>query len=464
MSGIKAVKFTKNNGLLSISIRLFGEAKIPSEKDKKTLRKNSNHVSKTIVLKVPYTNKHKILNDPIYGFITIPSKTIFDLIEHPYFQRLRRISQLGLSYLVYPGAYHTRFHHALGAMYLMQQAIDVLRSKGHQVTDEEAEAVSIAILLHDIGHGPFSHALEHSIVNHVTHEQISLLFMNKFNELFEGKLDLAIRIFKGQYPRTFLHQLISSQLDVDRLDYLKRDSFYSGAVEGQINSDRLITMLNVADDELVIDAKGIYSVEKFIIARRLMYWQVYLHKTVLAAEFMLVEILRRAKDLVEQGTDLFCTSAFRRFLYQSIDAAAFENDPGVLDDFSRLDDADLLCALKEWTLHEDPVLSMLCKRLINRKLLRTELQNTPFDEEKIHRLKEEVKTLFNLKGNEADYFVFTDKVGNSAYKSEKDTIKLLYKDGSVVDIADASDQPESAIRSYTVTKYFLCYPKECKRS
>lgn len=404
-------------------------------------------------------NKRKIVNDPIYGFVSIPYPIVFDLIEHPYFQRLRRIKQLGLTNLVYPGALHTRFHHTLGAMHLMTEAIEEIKSKGHEITDEEAEAVTIAILLHDIGHGPFSHALEHSIVNNVNHEDISELFMNKLNEEFKGKLSLAIRIFQNKYPKKFLHQLVSSQLDVDRLDYLKRDSFYTGVSEGVVSSERIIKMLNVANGQLAIEAKGIYSIEKFIIARRLMYWQVYLHKTVLSAENLLVNILKRAKELAEKKVDLFCTPALKTFLYKQYSAEDFNNKPQLLDAFAALDDNDIMTSVKVWTLHKDFVLSDLCKRLINRKLLKVELQNNQFKESAINSIKEEVKKKYKLTDKEVEYFVFTGNVFNDAYRADKISINILFKDGTVADIAKASDQLNIDVLAKTVKKHYLCYPK-----
>ena len=320
-------------------------------------------------------NKLKVLNDPIYGFIQIPNSLIFDIIEHPYFQRLRRITQMGFSNLVYPGANHTRFHHALGCVYLMEKAVRVLRFKQVVISEEEEIALYIAILLHDIGHGAFSHALEHSIVSGISHEEISLKFMHKLNKEFKGKLDLAIEIFEGKYNRNFLYQLISSQLDIDRLDYLKRDSFYTGVTEGNISSDRLIVMMNVKNDELVIEQKGIYSVEKFLIARRLMYWQVYLHKTGLVAENMLVNVLKRAKYLAEKGHELYASNSLNYFLYHQIDQNNFTKD--TLAKFSKLDDYDILSAIKEWTNHSDRVLSLLSKMIVNRKLLKIEIQKNP---------------------------------------------------------------------------------------
>jgi HD superfamily phosphohydrolase len=411
-------------------------------------------------LKSLTTNKHKILNDPIYGFTSIPNELIFDILEHPYYQRLRRITQLGLTYLVYPGAYHTRFHHALGAMHLMQKAVKTLQSKGHEITPVEETAVLAAILLHDIGHGPFSHALEHSIVNGVNHEDISLMIMDRLNEQFDGKLSLAIQIFKNQHPKLFLHQLISSQLDVDRLDYLKRDSFYTGVSEGVINSDRLISMFNVRNGELVIDAKAIYSVEKFIIARRLMYWQVYLHKAVLSAEFTLVEILKRAKYLVQNGTELFSTLALNEFLKKNHSLEDFNTNPGLLDTFCLLDDFDIMTSVKEWVHHKDKVLSLLCTKIIERKLLKIELQDQPFELEYILEIQKKTEAKFKINPNESQHLVFTDKIDNKAYNPKKDKINLLYKNETIVDIADAADQLNISVLAKTVTKYFLCYPKE----
>lgn len=403
-------------------------------------------------------NKRKIFNDPIYGFVSIPHPIIFDLIEHPYFQRLRRIKQLGLTNLVYPGALHTRFHHAIGAMHLTGLAIEEIKSKGHEITDEEAKAVRIAILLHDIGHGPFSHALEHSIVNNINHEDISTLFMNRLNEEFNGELTLAIKIFQNKYSKKFLHQLISSQLDMDRLDYLKRDSFYTGVSEGVISSDRIIKMLTVVNDQLAIEAKGIYSIEKFIIARRLMYWQVYLHKTVLSAENLLVMILKRAKDLAHQKVKLFCTPALEKFLYNQYSAEDFTSDHKLLELFALLDDNDIITSVKVWTEHKDIVLSNLCKRLTNRKLLKVELQNSPFSKQKINRLKKEAQKKFGLNGKEVEYFVFSGNVINDAYRADKISINILYKDGKVIDITKASDQLNIDVLSKTVRKHFLCFP------
>ena len=404
-------------------------------------------------------NKLKIFNDPIYGFVSIPFEIIYDLIDHPYFQRLRRIKQLGLTNLVYPGALHTRFHHAMGAMHLMNEAIDVLRAKGNEITDEEAKGVTIAILLHDIGHGPFSHALEHSIVNNVTHEDISELFMNRLNKEFGGELTLAIKIFNNKYKKKFLHQLVSSQLDMDRLDYLKRDSFFTGVSEGVVSSDRIIKMLNVKNDELAVEAKGIYSIEKFIIARRLMYWQVYLHKTVISAESLLVNILKRAKELAERKVELFCTPALRVFLYDKFSKAEFKTNPSLLDSFALLDDYDIMASVKVWMTHDDDVLAMLCSNLLNRNLFKIELRNNPFKQAEIEKEKERIKKEYHLKKNEVNYFVFSGNIQNDAYRADKIRINILSKDGKIMDITDASDQLNIKVLAKTIKKYYLCSPK-----
>lgn len=403
-------------------------------------------------------NKLKILNDPIYGFITIPNELIFDVIQHQYFQRLRRVSQMGLTYLVYPGAHHTRFHHALGCMHLMSKAIRTLQFKGVEISEEESTALLLAILLHDIGHGPFSHAMEHSIVEEITHEEISLAFMNILNKEFEGKLSLAIQIFKGDYHRKFFNQLISSQLDMDRSDYLKRDSFYTGVAEGNINSERLITMLNVVDDELVVEEKGIYSVEKFLIARRLMYWQVYLHKTGVVAEQLLVRVLKRAKELAQQGEVLNVSPPFNYFLNNKINAANFDDE--ALKIFSKLDDYDIVSAMKSWMDHEDIVLSKLCTMIINRNLLKVKLTETEISEDDFNKRKEKVKKKFGLSEEEVVYFVFKSSVSNQAYDNKKTGIQILMKNGRVLDVAEASDHLNLKTLSKPVKKYFVCYPKE----
>ena len=403
--------------------------------------------------------KRKIINDPIYGFVTLPADLIYDLINHPYFQRLRHIKQLGMTNLVYPGALHTRFHHAIGAMHLMTEAIDVLRSKQIEITDEEAEAVSIAILLHDIGHGPFSHALEHTIVQGVNHENISALLMEKLNKKFKGKLSLAIKIFNNKYKKKFLHQLVSSQLDMDRLDYLKRDSFFTGVSEGVISSDRIIKMLYVKNDELAVEEKGIYSIEKFIIARRLMYWQVYLHKTVVAAENMLVNILLRATELSNKGEDLFATPAFSVFLKNNYSKKDFISKPKLLDTFALLDDYDIFSSIKVWMHHSDKILATLCKSLVERKLFKIELKKEIIDASYKKQLLEKAMKLYKVSEKEAAYYVVSGEIENSAYKPNNVKINILMKDGSVMDIAQAGDQLNVEVLSKTVKKYFICYPK-----
>jgi hypothetical protein len=407
--------------------------------------------------------KGKFFNDPVYGFIHVSSDLIFRLIEHPYFQRLRRIRQLGLTNLVYPGALHTRFQHAMGAMYLMNEAIEVIRSKGAQISDLEAEAVRIAILLHDIGHGPFSHALETSIVNNVTHEDISGLIMDQLNHEFDGRLGLAISIFRNKYKKKFLHQLVSSQLDMDRLDYLLRDSFFTGVSEGIVSSDRIVKMLAVSNDELVVEDKGIYSIEKFIIARRLMYWQVYLHKTVLSAEHLLVNILKRAKELAERGVDVFCTPDLCIFLYNRITKTAFIKRPEVLRAFAGLDDYDIMAAIKVWTHHDDVILAQLCNSMVNRNLYAVELQNQPFDGSYVQLLQKKAQQQFKLNKSDLTYFVFTGAVQNKAYSSDTIRINILFKNGNIMDIAQAADLFNISVLSKPVKKYFLCYPKSLRQ-
>lgn len=403
------------------------------------------------------TNKLKIFNDPIYGFITIPNTLIYDLVQHPYFQRLRRISQMGMSYLVYPGAHHTRFHHALGCMHIMQKAVQTLRFKGVDISQAEENALYIAILLHDIGHGPFSHAMEHSIVEEVHHEALSLLFMEQLNKEFNGQLALAIQVFKGEYHRKFMLQLISSQLDMDRMDYLKRDSFYSGVAEGNINSERLIQMMNVQNDVLVIEEKGIYSVEKFLVARRLMYWQTYLHKTSVVAEVTLTKILKRAKELTQKGVLLEASKPLQYFLQNKVSFEDFTS--GILDTFAQLDDYDLLSAIKAWQFQDDFVLSSLCKMIIHRDLLKIRM----VDEKPTRELLLPYKTAFSAKHDlsekEMEYFVFKGKIKNQAYNKQGDSIWILKKDGSIEDVVEASDQLHLKALSKPVTKYFICFPK-----
>ena len=403
-------------------------------------------------------NKLKIFNDPIYGFITIPNALIFDLIEHKYFQRLRRITQMGLSYLVYPGAHHTRFHHAIGCMHLMQKAVQVLRYKEVNISEVEENALYIAILLHDIGHGPFSHAMEHSIVNGITHEEISLLFMERLNEEFNGSLTLAIKIFKGEHERQFLGQLISSQFDMDRADYLKRDSFYAGVAEGNINSERLITMLNVVNDTLVIEEKGIYSVEKFLVARRFMYWQVYLHKTGLVAEQLLIRVLKRAKELLNNGIQLKSSKPLLFFLNHKITLENF--DITTLETFSKLDDFDIISAVKSWQFHDDFVLRNLCGMIINRTLLKIKIKDRKFEEKKLQQHINKLINKLNISKKEAEYFVFEGEISNQAYQKNTQKINVLYKSGKVGDITNATDQFDMKALSKSITKYYICYPKD----
>lgn len=401
-------------------------------------------------------NKLKIINDPIYGFIHIPSTLVFDIIEHRYFQRLRRINQMGLSFLVFPGAKHTRFEHVLGCMYLMQKTVEMLRFKGVSISDKEAEGLYIAILLHDIGHGPFSHAMEHSIVENISHEDISLLFMKELNATFNGKLELAIQIFQGTYPRKFMHQLISSQLDMDRADYLKRDSFYTGVAEGNINSERLISMLNVRNDELVVEEKGLFSVEKFLIARRLMYWQVYLHKTSVTAEQMLIRLLKRAKILVQGGEPLRMSSALSFFVHNRISNENFTTE--VLEQFALLDDTDIFAAMKEWQFHSDSVLSSLSRMLLNRDLLKVKLRPTDFEALKIKRLQN-MAVINGYAPETVDYFVFIGMMENRAYNPEKQIVKLLTKNGRVVDISKTAEGLNLEALAQKTVKYYVCYPK-----
>lgn len=408
-------------------------------------------------------NKRKIINDPVYGFVSIPYDIIFDLIEHPWFQRLRRIQQLGLTNYVYPGALHTRFHHAIGALHLTCEAIDVLRTKGHDISKEEARATCIAILLHDIGHGPYSHTLERTILP-FNHEQLSLAIMEQLNGQFDGKLDMGIAIFRGSYHKPFLHQLISSQLDMDRLDYLNRDSFFTGVYEGVIGYDRIIKMLDVHEGELVIEAKGIYSIEKFLIARRLMYWQVYLHKTVLSAEQMLRKIIQRARALVGAGQSLFATPAFSYFLERSAGGLKNKSAQEILDPYTQLDDYDVMASIKAWQYANDKLLRLLSNKMINRHLFRVSLQQNAFDDGHKDKLVQAAGNIFGLTREDASYLVVSDKTSNHAYSLETDRINILYKDGTVKDVASASDQLNISVLSQPVVKYYLCYPKEISQS
>lgn len=404
-------------------------------------------------------NKKKIFNDPVYGFVNVTDPLLFDLIEHPYFQRLRRIRQLGLTDYVYPGAHHTRFHHALGAMHLMNMALDVLRSKGHQISEEESRAALVAILLHDIGHGPFSHALEHTLVQGIHHEDISLLLMHRLNEEFDGQLSLAIKIFQDEYPKKFLHQLVSSQLDVDRLDYLNRDSFYTGVAEGTVGSDRIIHMFEVVNDELVIEEKGIYSIEKFIISRRFMYWQVYLHKTVLSAENLLVNMLARAKQIYDKDPKLFATNSLRFFLESAATGESLQQHPDFVRHFTSLDDYDIFACAKEWAVHHDRILSSLSRSLIERKLLKIRLGYEEFEAGIIQLLREIYAQKNDMTTDEAAFFIFTGEISNSAYKPDEEHIKILMKSGQVLDVHQAADQLRIPVLSQSIKKHFICYPK-----
>lgn len=402
------------------------------------------------------TNKLNVFNDPIYGFIGTPNELIFSLISHPYFQRLRRVSQMGLSYLVYPGAHHTRFHHALGSMHLMTKAIQVLKLKNVEITKEEEEGLLCAILLHDIGHGPFSHALEGFVAKEINHEQISLKFMMELNDEFNGQLDIAISIFRGDYPKPFLNQLVSSQLDMDRLDYLKRDSFYSGVTEGNINSERLISMLNVVEGNLVVEEKAIYAVEKFLMARRFMYWQVYLHKTGLVAEQLLVRAMQRARFLLSNGEQLSASTPLLFFLKNN---HSLDFNTQILKTFAQLDDIDIMGALKNWQFHDDFVLSKLCEMLLNRRLLHIKIKKRPIATEKLDEKLEWITKKHDLSVEEASNFVFQGEISNKAY-SKDEAIQILKKNGKISDVVKESDQLSLKALAETVTKYYSCYPKK----
>ncbi len=406
-------------------------------------------------------NKKKIINDPVHGFITIPFEFVFDLIEHPYFQRLRRIKQLGLTHYVYPGANHTRFQHALGASHLMVQAIQNIRLKGMHISSEEEEAAILAILLHDIGHGPFSHALEESIIDNLSHEELSALIMNKLNNDYNGRLELALKIFNNTYEKKFLHQLVSGQLDMDRMDYLKRDSFFTGVTEGVIGSDRIIKMLNVVDDQLVLEAKGIYSIEKFLIARRLMYWQVYFHKTVLAAENLLLKMLKRAKTLAVTTGNVLGTDALNYFLYNSFREIKSEDIPAILDHFVQLDDDDIIVSAKMWASHGDHLLSTLSYNMINRKLPKIIIQDSPFPGEQIRKIKKSVLKNHPVSEEDIHFLVFEGNILNNAYNVLDEKIQILYKSGKIVDASEASDILNVSSLYKTVKKYFISYPKDC---
>ena len=405
-------------------------------------------------------NKRKIINDPVYGFITIANDLVFDLIQHPYFQRLRNIQQLGLSSMVYPGALHTRFQHSLGALHLMRQALDNLKYKGVEINDAEDEAAQVAILLHDIGHGPFSHLLEKTFIPSMTHEEFTTLFMEQMNRQYEGKLDLAIRIFTDNYPKRFLHQLVSGQLDVDRLDYLTRDSFFSGVAEGVIGTERIIKMLNVADNQLVADVKALYSIEKFIISRRLMYWQVYLHKTVHVAEVMLVLCLQRAKTLWKRSPGFFLPRSMQLFFERDYTMDDFRCDPALLAGYADLDDRDIWYAIKQWRNSQDRVLSDLSGRLCDRNLFRIELSETPFPKELVDRKRSAIRQQLLFSEEESDYMLSSGKMENRAYNKQVESIFILEKDGRVRPLEELSDHLNHRMLSESVSKYFIAYPKE----
>jgi HD superfamily phosphohydrolase len=401
----------------------------------------------------------KILNDPVYGFISLPYKILLDVIDHPYFQRLRRIKQLGLSHLVYPGAMHTRFQHSIGCTHLMLQAVSTLRNLGKKISVEEEKGVCLAILLHDIGHSPFSHTLENSIVCGINHEGVSKIFMQALNKEFNGQLDIAISIFSNEYHKCFLHELVSSQLDMDRLDYLKRDSFFTGVSEGIIGNERIIKMFDIVNDSIVIKQKGIYSIEKFLVARRLMYWQVYLHKTVLSAEFLLMNILKRAKEIALSRGDIFTTSSLKIFLYRTIDSNNLKNI-NILNQFANLDDYEIFTNIKEWINDEDLVLSKLSYMLVNRKLLKVKMGKETFNDEEIEILRSKCIKTHNLNSEEVKYFVFQTSMTNNAYDTKNDEIKILYKDGQLLNITEASDNYNIQSLSSEVKKHYLFYPAE----
>ena len=402
-------------------------------------------------------NKLKIINDPVHGFIKIPYEIIFDIMEHHCFQRLRRISQTGLLSLIFPGATHTRFHHAIGAMHLMFNALEILKQKGVKISTEEEKGAMLAVLLHDVGHGPFSHALENILMDNWHHEKLSLLLMEQLNEEFSGELTIAIQMFQGKYHRKFFNQLISSQLDVDRLDYLKRDSFYTGVSEGNINTQRILSTLNVLDDELVLDEKGIYSIEEFLVARRLMYWQVYLHKTSIGAEFLLIKVLERVKELYKEGKHLPMTPALEFFVQNHITKELF--DSKALQLFAQLDDYDIISGLKQWQYSDDKVLSNLSYRLLNRDLLRVKLYKTPVTEKEVQSLLQKVAKQYDIPLSLAHYFVFTGEISNTAYRKDEQNIFIHTKENQVVDVTIASDQMNLDALATKVTKYYLCSPK-----
>ena len=401
----------------------------------------------------------KIINDPVFGFIKIPRGLLYNIVEHPLFQRLNRINQLGLASVVYPGARHTRFQHSLGAFYLMTEAVRSLQEMGNFIFDSEAEAVEAAILMHDIGHGPFSHVLENTLIHGISHEEISLMMMEKINSDFNGQLNLAISIFKGEYGKNFLHQLISSQLDMDRLDYLRRDSFYTGVTEGNIGSARIIKMLNVIDDSLVVEHKGIYSLENYLTTRRLMYWQVYLHRTCVAYEKVLINMLTRAKDLIKMGQDVFASPALYYFLSNNVDAAWFDTHPEALQNYGELDDSDIWSAMKAWKHHSDKILSTLATDMLDRKIFKVEVHEEPITEDRIAELKEKIAQKLDISIDDAHYLMSVNTISKDMYNVDDDSITILYKDGSVRDISEASELLNVQLLSKKIRKYYLCYQR-----
>ena len=403
--------------------------------------------------------KKKIINDPLYGFVSIPNPLIFEVIEHPYFQRLRHISQLGLAQFVYPGARHTRFQHALGAYHLMSRALDRLKEKGVSISNEEAEAAQLAVILHDIGHGPFSHSLEETLLPGIKHESLTYLFLQKLSEEFGQKLDLAMRIFRNAYPRKFFHQLISGQLDIDRLDYLKRDSFFTGVQEGTIGVDRIIDMLNVHQDALVVEEKGIYSIENFLTARRLMYWQVYLHKTSVSAERLLVNIIKRAKNLSASGEPVVSSEALKIFLKNNFTLDDFNSNKKLLQNYGALDDGDVWGAIKIWRYHSDKILSELCSMLIERKLFQIQLSSDPISKNKVEKVRERIADKYKILKKDTTYLFAHGSVSNEAYVAGGSSIKVLLKSGKAIDLAKVSDFPQVKAMTKTVKKNFLCWPK-----
>ena len=406
-------------------------------------------------------NKRKIINDPVHGFISIPSELHYDIIQHPYFQRLNRVKQLGLSYMVYPGAQHTRFQHSLGAMHLMMEAIAQLRSKGNEITEEESNAVLATILMHDLGHAPFSHVLEDTLVKGVSHEEISLMMMERINKGMNGELDMALEIFQNRYKKKFLHQLVSSQLDMDRLDYLIRDSFFTGVVEGAVGAARIIKMLNVYDDQLVVEAKGVYSIEKFLVARRMMYWQVYLHKTSVSAEQLLIKILTRAKELMMGGVDLFASPQLKLFLSRDVTKEDFIKDVTVLENYALFDDSDIMSAMKVWSNCSDKVLSILCHNMLWRRLFKVEVRETEMKRSELENYYEKYRQTLNISNGEAEYLLAVHPVSAYTYKSKSDSIKVLYSGEVLKDITEASDLLDISLMSKHEQKYYFCYMKDC---